>query len=87
MDGYRAQSLVFSAQATVITLQPLSDLAGKRANHDRKKSLGRHPQCPRAFGVKYPTLDKASCVTAPPSSVAHLVRCIHRHGDGHANKE
>ncbi|KAE8988389.1 hypothetical protein PR002_g21787 [Phytophthora rubi] len=65
MDGYRVQSLVLSAQATLITLQSLSDLARKRANQDRKKSL-----IPTR---KTPTPDKAFCATAPPSSIAHLV--------------
>ncbi|KAE9177908.1 hypothetical protein PF005_g24302 [Phytophthora fragariae] len=36
---------------------------------------------------KTPTPDKAFCATAPPSSIAHLVGRIHRHGDVHAGQE
>nr|KAE8934610.1 hypothetical protein PF009_g15419 [Phytophthora fragariae] len=37
--------------------------------------------------LKTPTPDKAFCATAPPSSIAHLVGRIHRHGDVHAGQE
>ncbi|KAE9312262.1 hypothetical protein PF001_g9328 [Phytophthora fragariae] len=36
---------------------------------------------------KTPTPDKAFCATAPPSSIAHLVGRIHRHGDVHTGQE
>ncbi|KAE9352940.1 hypothetical protein PF008_g5244 [Phytophthora fragariae] len=37
--------------------------------------------------MKTPTPDKAFCATAPPSSIAHLVGRIHRHGDVHTGQE
>ncbi|KAE8890747.1 hypothetical protein PF003_g25214 [Phytophthora fragariae] len=75
------QSLVLSAQATLITLQTLSDLARKRANQDRKKPLSTKRR------LKTPTPEKTFCATAPPSSIAHLVGRIHRHGDVHTGQE
>ncbi|KAE9207665.1 hypothetical protein PF002_g19638 [Phytophthora fragariae] len=36
---------------------------------------------------KTPTPEKTFCATAPPSSIAHLVGRIHRHGDVHTGQE